>query len=136
MGNCEMKYVWVVTTGEYSDYRISDIFAEDDEDMARAYAASLDDGDADVRQWELTSGFDVNQVFWQVHDWMDDEYGIWLSRVDAVPAHSTVNKFRLASDRDGAEYWEGWVRAPTKEHARKIAGEQIARAKTEQAGMR
>lgn len=52
-----MGSIWLVSTGEYDDYRIAGVY--DSEELARRFAATLDDDDVEVEEWEVNRGADA-----------------------------------------------------------------------------
>ena len=125
----EERQVWIVTAGEYSGYQILAVF--DDRALADAYAGIAGQGDAwwarsvDIEAWPLNpgaAGLRAGRPTWDV-------------RVDAAGNVYWVEHDPTAADEVIADHGNVLVRmrveAPDADHARKIAGERVARLKAE-----
>lgn len=126
--------VWIVTEGEYSDYRICRVFST--KELARAYANSVKRGTFDsiaVEEWPVNSTWDADEVYWLIRFYEGGElHSVYrLGDEEEKPPH--LNCFKLV--QNPGPYWEGTVRGRDMNHAIKIGAEQLAMTRALLAGM-
>jgi len=128
-GNTQNAVVFIVTSGEYSDYCISSVWANQldaDHEAARLRA----DGHyaVEVEEWQLNDSESSPVLQWQAYLTARGEIVVRDSpwEVQQV-AHTTVQ-------RDGRG-WRGWGYGPSPEHARKSLSDALAKAKAAESGL-
>lgn len=129
--------VYIVTSGEYSDYFIEGVFT--DRDKARVYCAlrnhdihclaySFDDGEAArIEEYESDKGFDILQIdnnrLGTIYYFMGDDIS------EKIPAYrEDVEKLRLNEHAV-------WVEGENEEKAKKIYFDRRAKKKAESEGL-
>ena len=124
-----MTAIYIVTTGDYSDYRIEGVFS--DKEDAQRLADTITENyyyDGEVEEWELDA---LNQqgikelCFWdfEYHPQNDE----WNGRFHTPRSHwksDPVNKVTKGKLWDDVVYYI-ITRGTTKEEALKIANEKI-----------
>jgi hypothetical protein len=128
--------VWIVTEGEYSDYRIKRIFST--RKLAKAYAKSIRDGfrdRTDIEEWDVDSEWNADEVYWLVRFYEGGElFGVYREN-DGAERPQFLNWFERVQSPYHGQLWEGRVQARDHDHAIKVAAEQLAMAKAQLAGM-
>ena len=137
------KTIYIVTSGEYSDYRIDAVF--DTKDLAEAYVAAGAEQPyykKHIEEYPLNKYVDLDYMYrvdydpWQPedHQWrIECPYDEELETDKLTHNHVTVSDpyFYLPSDRAkfyGAKTYTIWVKAKTRDAALKIANEKIMMA--------
>lgn len=115
------RTVFIVTSGEYSDYRIDSVW--DTREAAEAHALNW----ADVEEWILNDNQRRTITQWQAYTQWDEIRVRDEPFVSDQVDHTTVEK---RGDR-----WCGWGYGPTPEHARKSLADALAKAKAQEAGL-
>ncbi len=111
--------VYIVTTGEYSDYTIEGVFSTE----AKAQEAVDRYDDAQIEEHEM-DGLDTSQRVEMFHCWLDDNGNLSSSRsswLDEKPANSRGGK-----KGDYSTKFRGWS-TRSAEDARRLAAEARTR---------
>lgn len=129
-----MSSVWLVSAGEYDDYRIEGVY--DSEELARRFAATLDDEDVEVEEWEVNRGADAlmaGRVPFRVtggHHYYEDGSLLLSTKAFADENWNEALEVEEYNSRlRSCTTYTVCVWAKTAEEARKIAGEKIAQYK-------
>lgn len=112
--------VYIVTSGEYSDYGIDSVWTT----REAAEEAASTDRDARVEEWAVDTTETRTFLEWRARVTPGADV-----RVDDRPMqtnyHSRPEAYRASNG------WYGWGYGPTPEHARKSLSDALAKAKAE-----
>ena len=132
------KTIYIVTSGEYSDYRIDAVF--DTKDLAESFLASRAGEYVETRIEEHPINRHVNLDYYYMVDynpWAGDwrKWTIRRENESLVPPnqrfnHVVTSKTYFHSPEERAEHYGAktytiWVKAKTRDAALKIANEKI-----------
>jgi len=129
-----MTKVYVVTSGEYSDYRIRGIFTT--EEAANRYKESVGSDANDIGEWELdTPNLKIGYVYYCVDMYLETGEAFNVCRVDPddedrVRKHYEPlpgeRMYELVARRNElpANVYRAFVWARSDEHAIKVANER------------
>jgi hypothetical protein len=120
--------VFIVTSGEYSDYGIHSVWS------TREAAEAAASGWGEVEEWILDTEPDGGEIQW--HAWVDGITGEMrvADKPDVTNNPSPTVVYPPATRRwDGKprSFWAGHGYGRTPEHARKSLADAIAKAKAE-----
>lgn len=146
-----MDKVWIVTKGEYSDYRIVRMFSDKGaaERYAKTFSRTQYGEDASVEEWDVDRDFDPQRIYWRVVTYSGghvyagrDGTGISAHRQEDLPEDVVLNlvaddnaRHQWTRMRPGYQQWSVWVQAEEEAKALKIGSDLFAQYKAEKAGI-
>ena len=129
----EIKTVFIVTQGSYSDYSIVSVWDTLEEAQKHAPATTPYGDASDIEEWVLNGQEERTVTQWRAHldphteDIVVDE----KATETAHPYHTEVRPHPAMADLR----WYGSGYGPTPEHARKSLADALAQAKSEREGL-
>ena len=114
-----MDKVYIVTDGDYSDYRIVAVFST--EEQAKDYIQCTGRGDS-YAEYEVDVPYERKDRVWEVVMRITDHEVLWYNVENQYD--NIENCLRMVRNREGDRLYQ-WIKAETSERAIKIANERI-----------
>lgn len=122
-----MASIWVIETGEYSDYNVVGVFSS--EENAKLYAASAGISEDSISEWTLDPGIEKyrqGQLRWMI--WFDLEGNVSSCSADEYEQPSSSDAHVVAEDEFTKYGYRSIVWAEDYTRAIKIANERRLQA--------
>lgn len=125
----EIKTVFIVTQGSYSDYKIVSVWDTLEEAQKHAPATTIYGDEADIEEWVLNRDEEKTVIQWRAS--IDPRTGnIVVGNKPSQTSRIDHPEVRRNWGLQGVN-WYGWGYGPTPEHARKSLADALAKAKAE-----